>query len=95
MHLGPDPNGWKLGEIGEDPAEVSGILLRWVASQDLVDHVIVSMRKSEWVRANLDAVARGPLTEEEQFRLEGWHALAESFGISCSGHRRLSARIRG
>lgn len=72
--LSPFVRGWKLDEIGEDPAEVSGILLRWVASQDLVDHVIVSMRKSEWVRANLDAVARGPLTEEEQNRLEGWLA---------------------
>jgi hypothetical protein len=72
--LSPFVRGWKLDEIGEDPAEVSGILLRWVASQDLVDHVIVSMRKSEWVRANLDAVARGPLTEEEQIRLEGWLA---------------------
>jgi aryl-alcohol dehydrogenase-like predicted oxidoreductase len=72
--LSPFVRGWKLDEIREDPAEVSGILLRWVASQDLVDHVIVSMRKSEWVRANLDAVARGPLTEEEQIRLEGWLA---------------------
>jgi aryl-alcohol dehydrogenase-like predicted oxidoreductase len=72
--LSPFVRGWKLDEIGEDPAEVSGILLRWVASQDLVDHVIVSMRKSEWVRANLDAVARGPLTEKEQNRLEGWLA---------------------
>ena len=58
----------------ERPAEVSGILLRWVASQGLVDQVIVSMRKSRWVQANLDALARGPLTEEEQVRLEGWLA---------------------
>jgi aryl-alcohol dehydrogenase-like predicted oxidoreductase len=72
--LSPFIRGWKLDEIGEDPAKVSGILLRWVTSQDLVDHVIVSMRKSEWVRANLDAVARGPITEEEQIRLEGWLA---------------------
>jgi aryl-alcohol dehydrogenase-like predicted oxidoreductase len=70
--LSPFIRGWKLNEIGEDPAEVSGILLRWVTSQDLVDHVIVSMRKREWVRANLDSVARGPLTEEEEVRLEGW-----------------------
>jgi aryl-alcohol dehydrogenase-like predicted oxidoreductase len=74
LYLSRFVRGWKLDEIGEDPAEVSGILLRWVASQDLVDHVIVSMRKSEWVRANLDAVARGPLTEKEQNRLEGWLA---------------------
>jgi len=45
-----------------------------VASQDLVDYVIVSMRKSRWVQANQDAVARGPLTEEEQARLQGWLA---------------------
>jgi aryl-alcohol dehydrogenase-like predicted oxidoreductase len=72
--LSPFVRGWKLDEIGEDPAEVSGILLRWVASQGLGDHVIASMRKSDWVQANLDAVARGSLTEEEQVRLEGWLA---------------------
>ena len=72
--LSPFIRGWKLEDIGEDPAEVSGILLRWVASQGLVDQVIVSMRKSRWVQANLDALARGPLTEEEQVRLEGWLA---------------------
>jgi aryl-alcohol dehydrogenase-like predicted oxidoreductase len=72
--LSPFVRGWKLDEIGEDPAEVSGILLRWVASQDLVDHVIVSMRKREWVRTNLDAVARGPLTEGEQVKLRSWLA---------------------
>jgi len=76
LYLSRFVRGWKLDEIGEDPAEVSGILLRWVASQHLVDHVIVSMRKSEWVRANLDAVARGPLTEVEQARLQGWLARA-------------------
>ena len=39
-----------------------------------------------------NAVARGPLTEEEQVRLEGWRALAESFGLSCPGpgHREVS-----
>jgi aryl-alcohol dehydrogenase-like predicted oxidoreductase len=72
--LSPFVRGWKLDEIGEDAAEVSGILLRWVASQNLVDQVIVSMRKSRWVQANLDSVARGPLTEVEQVRLEGWLA---------------------
>jgi len=74
MALSPFVRGWKLDAIGEDPSEVSGILLRWVASQDLVDYVIVSMRKSRWVQANQDAVARGPLTEEEQARLQGWLA---------------------
>ncbi len=72
--LSPFVRGWKLDEIGEDPTEVSGILLRWVASQNLDDQVIVSMRQSRWVQTNLDAVARGPLTEEEQVRLEGWLA---------------------
>jgi aryl-alcohol dehydrogenase-like predicted oxidoreductase len=74
ISLSPFVRGWKLDEIGEDPAEASGILLRWVASQDLVDHVIVSMRKREWVRANLDAVAGGPLTSGEQVRLRSWLA---------------------
>jgi hypothetical protein len=74
ISLSPFVRAWKLDEIGEDPEEASGILLRRVVSQDLVDHVIVSMRKREWVLANLDAVARLPLTEREWVRLRSWLA---------------------
>ena len=72
--MSPFIRGWKLQEIGEDTAEVAAILLRWVVSQPLVDWVIVSMRKREWVQANLEAVARGPLTPEEAARLAAWVA---------------------
>jgi aryl-alcohol dehydrogenase-like predicted oxidoreductase len=70
--MSPFIRGWKLDEIGGDKAEVASLLLRWVASQDLVDRVIVSMRKKEWVAANLKALERGPLTDEEQARLQTW-----------------------
>lgn len=70
--MSPFIRGWKLDEIGEDKALVSDILLRWVASQDIVDRVIVSMRRTEWVHANLRSAARGPLLAEEQDRLSGW-----------------------
>ena len=72
--MSPFIRGWKLDEIGEDTAEVAAILLRWVVSQQLVDRVIVSMRKREWVHANLQAVARGPLTLQEEARLATWLA---------------------
>ncbi len=51
---------------------VADILLRWVTSQEIVDWVIVSMRRAEWVQANLRSVERGPLTEDEQARLNRW-----------------------
>ena len=72
--LSPFIRGWKLDEIGGDKRQVSEILLRWVASQDLVDSVIVSMRKAEYVAQNLASVAKGPLTEEEKAKLEAWIA---------------------
>jgi len=72
--MSPFIRGWKLDEIGEDTTEVAAILLRWVASQPLVDRVIVSMRKPAWVQANLEAVARGPLSPEEAARLAEWVA---------------------
>ncbi len=72
--MSPFIRGWKLDEIGEDTAEVAAILLRWVVTQPVVDRVIVSMRKPAWVLANLAAVARGPLTPEEERRLATWVA---------------------
>ncbi len=72
--LSPFIRGWKLDEIGGDKRVVSEVLLRWVASQPLVDHVIVSMRKSEYVRRNVAAVEKGPLNAEEEARLREWVA---------------------
>ncbi len=74
--MSPFVRGWKLDEIGEDPAEVADILLRWVVAQPVVDRVIVAMRKPEWVRVNLAAAARGALTSQESTRLAGWVAHA-------------------
>ncbi len=72
--LSPFIRGWKLDEIGGDRRAVSDILLRWVTSQPLVDRVIVSMRRAEYVRQNLASVAKGPLTPEEEARLQDWVA---------------------
>ncbi len=70
--LSPFLRGWKLDEIGEDKALVAPLLLRWVASQPLVDRVIVAMRRRDWIDANLQAIARGPLAPDEHARLEEW-----------------------
>ena len=55
---------------------VADVLLRWVATQNDVDQVIVSMRKSDWVRSNIQSVARGPLSAFEQALLDEWIARA-------------------
>jgi aryl-alcohol dehydrogenase-like predicted oxidoreductase len=70
--LSPFIRGWKLDEIGEDKAIAADILLRWVAGNELVDAIIVSMRKSEWVRANIETVQRGRLTHSEEEQLQHW-----------------------
>ncbi|MCC2684356.1 MAG: hypothetical protein K0R75_1255 [Paenibacillaceae bacterium] len=67
--LSPFVRGWKLREIADDPAYAADILLRWVAAQDVIDHVIVSMRRREWVQANLESMARGPLNSKELLKL--------------------------
>ncbi len=72
--MSPFIRGWKLDEIGGDKAEVAAMLLRWVAWQELVDRVVVSMRRKAWVAANLTALEQGPLTAEEQARVEAWVA---------------------
>jgi aryl-alcohol dehydrogenase-like predicted oxidoreductase len=70
--LSPYVRGWKLDEINEDKALVSDILLRWAAGNELVDSIIISMRKSEWVKANLETVRRGKLTHSEEEMLQSW-----------------------
>jgi aryl-alcohol dehydrogenase-like predicted oxidoreductase len=79
--MSPFVRGWKMDAVvaassSEDKAGVADVLLRWVAGQPLVDQVIVSMRRSEWVQTNLESVARGPLTSDEQARLDVWLARA-------------------
>lgn len=68
--LSPFVRGWKLDEIESDLA--ADLLLRWVSGQQLVDRVIVSMRRTEWVHSNLLAVQKGGLTENENMLIEGW-----------------------
>jgi aryl-alcohol dehydrogenase-like predicted oxidoreductase len=70
--MSPFIRGWKFQEIGDDPAEVAAILLRWVVAQTVVDRVIVAMRKHAWVQANLAAATRGALTPQEELRLAAW-----------------------
>ncbi|MBO7742771.1 aldo/keto reductase [Paenibacillus sp. MWE-103] len=70
--LSPFVRGWRLDELGADKDDAADILLRWAATQPAVDRVIVSMRRVEWVDANLRAVRSGPLSEAESARLRGW-----------------------
>ena len=76
--MSPFVRGWKMDEIvaasGENKAEVADVLLRWVGGQPLVDRLIVSMRRAEGVQTNLASLARGPLTRDEQARLDIWLA---------------------
>lgn len=75
--LSPFVRGWKLDEIEADKDQAADILLRWVTEQHLVDRVVVSMRKREWVLSNLQAVQRGSLTSEENRLLQEWVARLE------------------
>lgn len=70
--LSPFIRGWKLDEIGGNKEAAADVLLRWVSEQDVVDQVIVSMRKREWIYSNLQAIDRGPLTGQEQYVLSDW-----------------------
>lgn len=70
--LSPFIRGWKLDEIPEDNQVVSDILLRWVSSQKIIDYVIVSMRKREWVKENIESIHREQLNDDEANLLQSW-----------------------
>lgn len=72
--MSPFVRGWKLEEIPQEKHRVADVLLRWVTSQPFVDHLIVAIRKQEWVRANLETERRGSLTAAEQAELHTWLA---------------------
>jgi aryl-alcohol dehydrogenase-like predicted oxidoreductase len=72
ISLSPFIRGWKLEEIPDENHVVSDILLRWVASQDITDQVIVSMRKREWVKNNIESINRGELNDDETILLQTW-----------------------
>jgi aryl-alcohol dehydrogenase-like predicted oxidoreductase len=48
---------------------LADLMLRYSLFQDGVDRVIIAMRKVEWIRHNLESVARGALTPSEHRRL--------------------------
>jgi hypothetical protein len=43
-----------------------------VTSQPIIDHVFVSMRRADWVQANLAAERQGSLSLEEQSQVAAW-----------------------
>lgn len=49
--------------------ELADALLRFALHEPNVDHLIVQMRKPEWITANLRSAAKGPLAEDEMDRL--------------------------
>jgi len=91
--------GWELDRLvteasarGYGPAEtlrpvLADVMLRFSVFQPDVDRVIVAMRKAEWITRNLESVARGPLTDQEQRWLRRLRRLA-------AGKRRWWHRLR-
>ena len=51
--------------VDEDRAKIADVMLRFSLFQNNVDRLIVSMRKTEWVRRNIESVRRGVLTGHE------------------------------
>jgi aryl-alcohol dehydrogenase-like predicted oxidoreductase len=46
-------------------AKLAGAMLRYSLSSADVDHVVIGIRKREWIAPNLASFARGPLTDAE------------------------------
>jgi hypothetical protein len=69
--LGTSPfvRGWELQKrveaSGKSTEEIAGELLRWAAFQPDVDRLIVSMRRPEWVAANLSSLEQTSLIESQ------------------------------
>jgi hypothetical protein len=65
----PFVRGWELekriASLGESKSEVADKMLRFSAFFPNVDRLIVSMRHPEWVAANCQSIARGPLSPSE------------------------------
>jgi len=70
--MSPFIRGWKLSQSGQDTSIVADHLLRWSSSQVIVDHVLVSMRNSAWVEANLKSERRGELNQNEAASVSEW-----------------------
>jgi aryl-alcohol dehydrogenase-like predicted oxidoreductase len=77
----PFVRGWELDRIvaaasarghgGPDALRPSlaDLMLRFSLFHPGVDHVVVGMRKLEWIRRNADSVRRGPLSDAEERHL--------------------------
>jgi aryl-alcohol dehydrogenase-like predicted oxidoreductase len=63
--MSPFVRGWNLDKAGVGRAKLAALLLRWVTSQETVDTVFVSIRKTEWILANLRAEQAGTLSDDE------------------------------
>jgi aryl-alcohol dehydrogenase-like predicted oxidoreductase len=49
---------------------VADLMLRYSLFQRDVDRVIIGLRKVEWIKRNAESVSKGPLTPDEQRRLQ-------------------------
>jgi len=49
---------------------VADLMLRFSLFQRDVDRVIIGMRKVDWIKRNVESVSKGPLTPDEQRRLQ-------------------------
>lgn len=72
----PFKRGWEVDRLVEraGPASRARLvdhMLRYSVFQPNVDRLIVAMRKTDWVRANVDSYQRGPLAADERWWLEG------------------------
>jgi aryl-alcohol dehydrogenase-like predicted oxidoreductase len=54
-----------LGPVETLRSMLADLMLRFTLFQPGVDRVIVAIRNPDWIRHNLESVARGPLTPEE------------------------------
>lgn len=74
--LGTSPfvRGWELQKrveaSGKSTEEIAGELLRWAAFHPCVDRLIVSMRRPEWIAANLRSLEKGPLEGRDRVTLK-------------------------
>jgi aryl-alcohol dehydrogenase-like predicted oxidoreductase len=54
---------------------LADLMLRFSLFQRDVDRVIIGMRKVEWIKRNVESVSKGPLTPDEQRRLQNLRRL--------------------
>jgi aryl-alcohol dehydrogenase-like predicted oxidoreductase len=52
-------------------AKLADAMLRFSLGSADVDHVVIGIRKREWIALNLASVARGPLSDDESLWLRG------------------------